>query len=111
LPKWSAVSVDGDAVISAQCDAVKVKVNLPAGYRKIDEEDSYRFEADVAGGAASYSVTCPEVVGVRASFLGAGDYLYNSDYIHSELGSGVIALEFGNKKRVLDFKKISVSEE
>ncbi|HEY6172168.1 MAG TPA: hypothetical protein VIX80_07920 [Candidatus Kapabacteria bacterium] len=111
LPKWAVVTIEGDAMISAQCEAVKVKVNLPTGYRKIDEEDSYRFEADVTGGAASYTVTCPEVVGARASFLGGGDFLYHSDYIHSERGSGIVILEFGNKKRVLDFKKILVSEE
>lgn len=110
LPKWAVVDVT-DATISAQCDGVKVKVNFPPGYRKIDEEDSYRFEADVAGGAASYTVTCPEVTGARSSIIAPDGYLYNSDYFQSERGSGIVTLEFAGKKRVLDFKKITVSEE
>jgi hypothetical protein len=111
LPKWATISSESGDVISAQCEGVAVKVNVPHGYRKIDEDDSYRFEADVTGGAASYSITCPEAVGSRSSILGQGEYLYQSDYMFSERGSGIVTLEFANKKRTLNFKTITLSEE
>lgn len=111
LPKWTTLSSESDGVISAQCDALSLKVNFPPGYRKIEEDDSYRFEADVVGGAASYSITCPEAIGSRSSILGQGEYLYQSDYMYSERGSGVVTLEFANTKRVLNFKTITLSEE
>lgn len=110
LPKWATITPGGEGVISAQCDGVTLKVNLPSGYRKIEEDDSYRFETDVVGGASSYGITCPEASELNSSMNTQVRYLYSSKYMNSELGSGVIQLQFGEKKRVYNFKTNSITE-
>lgn len=110
LPKWTVLTSESDGVVVAQCDDVNVKINFPLGYRKTEEDDSYRFETDVVGGGASYIITCPEASESNLSMSIQGEYLFKSKYINSELRSGVVQLQFGEKRRVYNFKANTITE-
>lgn len=111
IPRWGRITTSVDSTsIHVQCDSFSFELAMPQKFKRTTDQYSYRFESDVTGGAAGYTITCPPPSTPYSPLTISGEYLYLSENIRSVLGSGVIELHFGEQKRIYDFTRNVVTE-